>query len=83
MITDTPTAVTRLASAYWRVAYGPETFVQWPVGWSPTSDHVFHGGPDAGAVLTRLLRWIPTQAGQAAFHRATQECGTTSAEEAT
>ena len=41
----TPTYVKRLESGYWHVRFGPQCFVQWPIGRVPAADDVF-GGDD-------------------------------------
>lgn len=42
-----PTSIKRLDSGYWHVKFGPQIFVQWPVGYYAQHADVFHGGDDA------------------------------------
>ena len=50
-----PTYIKRLDSGYWHVRFGPQQFVQWPIGGplDPT-EHVF-GGETAGATKENLM----------------------------
>ena len=36
-----PTYVKKLESGYWYVCFGPNRFVQWPIGTDPQPEHVF------------------------------------------
>ena len=51
-----PTYVTLLSSGYWHVRFGPQQFVQWPKGTTPTVADAF--GWDAERLIEAAQRAV-------------------------